>query len=320
MVFHLNRRLESRDFNQERWYQVTRSGSGDLAEITAKPSMQARGWRMAQIFGEKYHDLGYWRLDPGTVDKVRYKDLVKLHKEVTNKTEQTMLYGTGSISPSAIVTELEATLGQRDRFVPYHADPPDVETLTGITGRVVPDLTSGDVRLNLIFALEPDAKRLKPAEHLLLEKLLTQILLSRLRENEGLTYSGLITGWTLYGLTLWEAAVTCQPGQAHLVLAALRDELRRVTTSGCTADEIARARLGLTGKLVRSFSDPDQGLALLRRLAAWGSYPEHLLKTVAEMGDAHINDMAGKVVSADRFVFTALGPMFEEDLEVFELE
>jgi len=38
------------------------------------------------------------------------------------------------------------------------------------------------------------------------------------------------------------------------------------------------------------------------------------------MGDAHINDMAGKVVSADRFVFTALGPMFEEDLEVFELE
>ncbi len=270
--------------------------------------------------GEKYSDLGYWRPDPGILDGIRYKDLVKLHKKVAGKTGQTVLYGTGSLPLADVVAELEPTLGQRPDFDMFKVDSATLPLLKGISGRVVPDLTRGDVQLTVTFTPAPLAQPLILPEQLLLNTLLDQVLTSRLREAEGLTYSVTVTAWPLSGLTLWEIGVTCQPGQAHLALVAMREELRRLTSTGCSVDELARARLGLTGLLIRSLSDPDRGFARLRQFAAYGPVPTDLLGDLIRINAARINTLLRSSVSAEQLVFTALGPMFEEDIEMFDLE
>ncbi len=319
LAFHLDRRLKCREFHQARWFNLTLSGPEYLADVAADPEAQAWVWRMSQIFGADYYDLGFRQPDPDTVDKIRYKDLVKLHKSTAGKTGQTVLYGVGSVPIRTVMTALEKDLGRRDKYQAFTVDPPAVAKLDRIVGRVVPDLTRGDVMLRLNFPLVPEAANGGPAADMLLKALLSQALQSRLRETEGLTYAAWATADRVSGLTVWETHVTCQPGQAHLVLAAMREEIRRCTTSGFTEDEVARARLGLSGDLLRRFSDQDDAFNLLAQLATYGPLPADLLGNIAVLTPHGINQLAGQVLNPDRFAFTVIGPMFDEDLEDFEL-
>lgn len=319
LAFHLDRRLESHEFHQSRWFKLTLSGPGYLTAIATNPEAQSWVWRMSRIFGADYYDLGFWQPDPDTVDRIRYKDLVKLHKATAGKTGQMVLYGVGSVPVDDVMAALAKDLGRRDKYRPFTDDPPAVVSLDHITGRVISDLTRGDVMLRLSFPLAPGAADSGPAADLVLETLLSQSLQARLRETDGLTYAAWATADRVSGRTLWETHVTCQPGQAHLVMAAMRNELRRYTTSGFTADEVARARLAMTGHLVRKFSDQVAAFALLAELATYGPMPPDLLGNIAALTQSGINDLAKQVLSADRFAFTAVGPMFEEDLEEFDL-
>ncbi len=319
MAFHLARRLSSSDFNQERWYRVSEHGREFLDGRAAIPWILARGWRLEQIFGPEYHDLGYYRTKAKTAEKTRFKDLVKLHENVAGKSGQTMLYGAGSLATEKFVAALEKEFGSRDGYRVFGGKYPDVVLEEGTPGRVVPELGRGDVLLTLTFP--PETRRKKPdlAAILLLETLLDQTLTGRLRENEGLTYSVSVTARNLSGLTLWELSVTCQPGQAPLVLQVTREELEQIAASGFSLDDLARARLTLTGRLIRAFNDQDDGFEILARIGLFGGLPDDLLARIAGLKDTLINSMAARVVSPDRFAFTAVGPMFEEDIEQFEI-
>ncbi len=320
MVFHLERRLKSQNFNQERWSRTLRFGHDYLADIANMPDMRAEEWRYEQVLGTKYFDLGFSHPDPDIMDKIRYKDLVKLHKNVAGPTGQTVLYGAGSLPLDELVAALEPSLGRRKKFKLFTDKPPAAATLTRITGRVVSNLSSSHVALKLTFPIDETAVRPDVATELLLQTVLRQALLGRVREAEGLTYAVRVDNQPLSGLMLREVQVTCQPGQAHLVLAAIREELNRITDSGFTEDEVARARLSLTGYLIRSCSDQDDGFNLLQRLAAFGPLPDDLLGDVAALDTDRVNELTRRALSADRFAFTAVGPMFEEDIEMFEMD
>ena len=67
-------------------------------------------------------------------------------------------------------------------------------------------------------------------------------------------------------------------------------------------------------------SDPDRGFARLRQFAAYGPVPADLLGDLIRINAARINTLLRSSVSAEQLVFTALGPMFEEDIEMFDLE
>ena len=55
------------------------------------------------------------------------------------------------------------------------------------------------------------------------------------------------------------------------------------------------------------------------RLGAFGGMPTDLLGQIAQIEVDEVNDMAGRAVSPDKFAFTAVGPMFEEDIDQFDL-
>ncbi len=320
MAYHLERRLESEKFNQEKWARTIRSGATNLDEIGKKPQRRARGWRQEQILGPDYFDLGYSQPNAESMNKIRYKDLVKVHKKVAGATGQTVLYAAGNLPISTVVAALEPTLGQRDDFEMFDNTPEIKAEMTGIAGQIMTDPSRGDVALIISFPLAPQPFQPDLVTELLLRTLTSQAMTARLREKEGLTYSVFATNQPMSGLMLREIRVTCQPGQAHLVLAAIRQELERITTTGFSKDETARARLSLTGYLIRSCADQDDGFDLLSSLAAFGPLPDDLLAQIASLDTDRINDMSRQVFDADRFAFTAVGPIFEEDIEMFDMD
>lgn len=319
MAFHLARRLNSPEFNQEKWFLVSDNGRDYLERTAARPVMIARGWRWEQIFGSDYQDLGFFRPQAKTAEKTKYKDLVKLHKDVAGRSGQTVLFGAGDLPADEFVAALKKEFAGRDYYRDFTGPSPKVVIETGTPGRVVTELGRADVRLTLTFPPVSGRRKVDLAKVLLLETLLDQTLTGRLRENEGLTYSVFVMARPLSGLTLWEMQVTCQPGQAPLVLRVTREELTKITASGFSPDELARARLALTGRLIRLFNDQDDGFELLAQLGLFGGMPPDLLGRIAGLDAAAINAMAARVVSPDRFAFTAVGPMFEEDIEQFDL-
>ncbi|MFT5232647.1 MAG: putative Zn-dependent peptidase [Candidatus Krumholzibacteriia bacterium] len=320
MAKSLARRLESSQFNQERWNQVSRSGHSYLSDISNYATNIAAEWRMRQVLGDKYYDLGYWAPDSDTLDKIKYKDLVKLHERVAGKTGQTVLFGSGSLLASEVLVELDKTLGQRKSFEHYDGDRPEPALVSGITGKVVPDLSRGDVVLSVVFPVADLGISRSLVTELLLEALVRKGLMSRLRNAEGLTYNVGVNRSSQSGQVVWQVHVTCRRGQAHLVLEILREELRKFVGEGFVADDFARAQLTLTGRLIRSFSDADEGYQLLNSLTRFGPLPTNLLRRVAEARLSEVNELCRSAFSADRFAFTATGPMFEEDLEVFGVE
>ena len=118
---------------------------------------------------------------------------------------------------------------------------------------------------------------------------------------------------------MWEISVTCQPGQSQIVFPIIREELARVTETGFTADEIARARLNLTGQAIRYYSDQASGLAYLQRLAEIGKIPLEPLEEISAVTTAEVNTLARSAIDPGNFVFTATGPLFEEDIEKFDI-
>lgn len=67
-----------------------------------------------------------------------------------------------------------------------------------------------------------------------------------------------------------------------------------------------RTRLGLSGDL-------------MAQLATYGPPPADLLENIAILTPDGINQLASQVLDPDNFAFTVVGPMFDEDLEDFEL-
>jgi predicted Zn-dependent peptidase len=315
----LARRLDSREFNQERWYRLTRLGADWLAESAARADRRAAGWRLERVLGSEWRDLGWYRPDPEIVADVRYKDLSGLHRQVAGETGAMVLFGQGDAALDEVLPAVEMAFGGRGR---YRRDPaPAVEppALDGPSGRVFTDPGRGDVRLTVTFPAAPG-----PApgalDEWLLRTALQQALQSRLREAEGLTYAVWVTSLPMAGATVWEVAVTCRPGQGPAVLQALRDEVRRIDGGGFTADELARARLAACGQLLDATDVPGIGLRLLDRLANLPPPPPDLLAGIMAVDDAALNAMAAAALDADAVTYTAVGPLLEEDLERYAAE
>jgi len=320
IITTIEERISSREFNSIRWYSVTLWGDDYLRSILNRKINVARAWRWKQIFGPKHPSLGMWAPEPESFRKVKYKDLSKLHKDYVQKTGNLELFVAGGKTEDQVKPLLNRTFGHHDSW--RSREPEDVpETnIQGIRGKIIPDLTRGDVMLQFSFPLcHPETGSRPTTTVLALECALDQILTERLREQEGLTYGVSTRMYAAAGNQLWEISVTCQPGQSQTVFPIIREELARVTGTGFTADEIARARLDLTGQAIRNFSDQASGLAYLQRLAEIGKIPLEPLEKISAVTTAEVIALARSAIDSGNFVFTATGPLFEEDIEKFDI-
>jgi predicted Zn-dependent peptidase len=320
IITTVEKRVSSREFNSIRWYSVTRWGDEYLRSILNRKTNVAHAWRWKQIFGPKHPSLGMWAPEPESFRKVKYKDLSKLHKDYVQKTGNLELFVAGGKTESQVKPLLNQTFGQHDSWRSREPAEPPESNFQGIRGKIIPDLTRGDVRLEFSFPQSHPETGPRPTTTVLaLEVALDQILTERLREQEGLTYGVSTRMSAVAGNQLWEISVTCQPGQSHVVFSIVREELDRVSETGFTGDEIARARLNLTGQSIRNFSDQVSGVKYLQKLAEIGKIPMEPLEEISAVTTEEVNSLARSVIDPGNFIFTATGPLFEEDIEKFDI-
>ncbi len=315
----MGRRFKSREFNNGRWGAVLRWSDNSLARALQRPRNAARTWRWAQFLGDGHSYLSPWSPQPSTGSSIKYKDLQKLHGQVTKKVGNSILVSAGSLDCQAAEAALKnvfGNFGERKKRPGFSEGKQDV---SGIQGKVFHAPEKGDVRLTLTFAPHPvknPDEGLSTASFLLREALDLK-LTSRLREKEGLTYGVFCSVYATGTKIFWEVEVTCQPGQAPLVLGSLKDELAQCIGDGFTEDEWARARLRLLSKYIGAFSNAPSARTMLIKLATFGEIPNDPVAMVFNLKRERINTMAKIVLDADNFVFTATGPMFEEDIDQF---
>ena len=320
IITTIEERISSREFNSIRWYSVTRGGDDYLRDIRNRKINMARAWRWEQVFGPKHPSLGKWAPDPESFRKIKFKDFSKLHKKYVQSTGNLVLFIAGEKSEDQVKPLLNRTFGHRDSWRSREPEDLPETNIQGIRGKIIPDLTRGDVMLQFSFPLcHPETGPRPTTTVLALEVALDQILTERLREKEGLTYWVSTRMNAVAGNQSWEISVTCQPGQSAIVFPIIREELVRVTGTGFTADEIARARLNLTGQAIRNFSDQASGLAYLQHLAEIGNIPLEPLEEISAVTTEEVNALARSAIDTGNFVFTATGPLFEEDIEKFGL-
>ena len=320
IITAVDQRVSSREFNSIRWYSVTRWGDDYLSSIRNTKTHEARAWRWGQVFGPKHASLGMWAPNPESFGKVRYKDLSKLHKDYVQKTGNLALFVAGEKSGEQVKSLLNRTFGRHDSWRSREPEELPESNIQGIRGKIIPDLTRGDVMLEFSFPLcHPETGPHPTTTVLALERALDQILTERLREKEGLTYSVSTRTFAAEGNQLWEISVTCQPGQSQIVFAIIREELTRVSKTGFTGDEIARTRLILTGQAIRNFSDQVSGVKYLQHLAKIGKIPMEPLEEISAVTTEDVNTLARSAIDPQNFVFTATGPLFEEDIEKFDV-
>ncbi len=316
----VDKRVASREFNSMRWYSVIRWGEEYLRETRNRKIFQARAWRREQIFGSNHPSVGMWAPEPEKFKKLNYKDLVNLQKDYFQETGNLVLMVAGRESLAKVKPLLNRTFGQYDSWRPAKPVELPEAMVQGIHGKVIPDLTRGDVMLDISFPLvQPRSGPQATITALVLESALNQILTDRLREQEGLTYSVDAEVYSSTGYQMWEISVTCRPGQSHVVLACTRHELARIMETGFDDDEIARARLDLSGWAISNFSDHESGLRSLRHLAAFGDIPLKPLHEISMVKTEEVNALARWAIDPGNFVFTATGPLFEEDIEKFDI-
>jgi predicted Zn-dependent peptidase len=312
-------RLKNREFNKGRWSSALRFGEVNMTNIRERKRNAARAWRWGQLLGDDHPVIGTWAPDPETALGIKYNDLKKLHGKVAGNVGNTALVAAGPLDSQTVQNLLADSIGKKgERQAEWKAQRPDKKG-TGPRGRVIPDLEKADVRLVVSIGLQPlvAAGDSLGTTVILLEEALRKKLTSRLREQEGLTYAVFCDAYPLGGLILWEVEVTCQPAQAPLALASLRDELTCLGRDGFTPDEWARARLGVTSRALVAFAEAEKGLDWMLRLATFGEIPADPMARIFDVELDRINSLAADILDMDNFVYTATGPLFEEDIDQF---
>ncbi len=313
----LNKRLESDDFNLSYWRQIVRGGEDFFARRRAGASVRAWCFRWSSLFGEQHPILGLHDADPQTVRKIRYSDIQKLHRKVT-ETGRTSLVAIGDLDPEVLIPELEATFGRRGEYEEVPGEPAP-QPATGRHGKVIPNFEREDVRLEV--SLTPrscgEETPLSGGALAMLDAALQNRLRSRVRAEEGMTYDIQAMGQPGGGCVVPEIATTCHPSQAPAVFAVLIEELEGIAAEGFSADEISRAKLGCMKNLFGTLRDPESRFWHLIWLLSLREDPGRYQDQILDLSAEELNSLAHRYVSAQNLTFTVTGPLFEEDIQLF---
>jgi predicted Zn-dependent peptidase len=314
----IGERLRSDRLNTSVWAEVRRRAPDRFASKRGAAENIAAAWRCGQILGPDHPALSHWAPDPAITDGLKYAALQKLHRRAATPDGDLTLTALGALSPDSVLAVLEPRFGRHGRYEPLPSSPPPPGP-GAIAGKIVFSPMETDVDLTLAFpAHRPDPAATQPGlTLLLLGELVTQALDSRLRQQEGWTYHArcrieIASGWALPEIT-----VTCQPGQAFAVFDLVRQELARLGR-GVGPDEFERARLHLLTRLLLSADDRADLNAWLQFVTGFGPVPADPITALLTITDEDTAGAMASLLPESRFVFTATGAIFEDDLGSFE--
>jgi predicted Zn-dependent peptidase len=308
----LVRRLDDDAFNFAFWGGVLAAAPGAFAIQNSRPADVARTFRWSAHFGDDHPVMGLWCGDETAIARMRYKDVQKRHRELARGCA-TRLLAVGDIDADSLVAALEPSFGRRHRYEepPSSVLPPREP---GVKGRIVPAFDQHDVSLSLTF---PPASTDPPAtgiELALLEELVQARLFGRLRSEMGQAYFVAVSTTPVASSVVAEASTSCRAEAGPAVLAGIRAELRALAGQGPDEVEMQRARLAVVQQLVRSLADADAAADCLSALAKAGPLPTEPLAAVNAVTVDRVRELLSAHLPPDDFAFTAVGPIFEDDL------
>jgi predicted Zn-dependent peptidase len=311
-------RLLSDRLNTSAWANVRRRAPGRFANTRGGAENIAAAWRCKRILGPDHPAVSRWAPDPDMVERTNYDQIQKLHRRATAPDGEMMLTAFGALSPDSVLAVVDPHFGRRGRYVPLPASPPPPGP-GAIAGRIVFSPIEKDIDLTLAFpAHGPLPGAAQPGLTLmLLADLVTQALDSRLRQQEGWTYSARCRFQAAGDWALPEISVTCQPGQAFAVFDLVRQELGRLGRS-VTPDEFERARLRLVTDLLRSADDREALGGWIRFVTRFGPLPADPVAAALAIDSSELDRALAAVLPGDRFVFTATGAIMEDELGQFD--
>ena len=315
----LKARLESDDFNLARWQRLLAGGSATFARMRRQPTNQARLYRWSLLFGEDHPVLGRWRGDLRTIDKIKYKDIQKFHRQVVANGHNHLI-AAGEFDVNELSGILAGDFGGTEGFTLQRGESPP-QLLTGREGVVFPAFDKQDVRLTLSFPplVHAAAQETGWSELKLLEEVLRMRLQARLRLEAGLVYTVAVAVQEGAGFLVLEVYTSCLPARAPDVLESIRAVLQELGTVGVDTDTLLRAQLLVAGQLLGRLTDPVRGYELLEEMVSWGEVPENPLASLLAVTEPELTRLLARCVPADRFVFSVTGPLFAEDIALFDL-
>lgn len=305
-------RLDDDEFSVAHWSDALAKAPARFAAQAEQPDNVATVYRWSTLLGADHPALGIWQGDATAARGLRYKDLQKLHREVSG-CRTLELVVVGAADPESVVSALSASFGRRDRYKKMSPSvlPPRAP---GVSGRIVPAFDQLDVALTLTFgpaAASPPATGL---ELNLMTELVRARLHGRLRSEMGRTYGVAVVARPMSGFVLTEIGASCLPAAAPAMLASLRGELESLVDPGPTRAEMARAQLAVCQRIVAAFAAADAAADLLQSLLMAGSLTDAPLAALNDMTMKRLRELIACHLTPDSFAFSAVGPVFEDDL------
>lgn len=306
--------LENDRLDVDRWQDVHRWMDTTPRDQRLRGTVRARLRRWEMLFGDESPVLGALVPEPAEGRKIGYEQMQELHRKL-RKQEGLRLFVVADPAHLDCRPVLEDTFGRgkvRDRKEPA---PPEI-VLAGVRGEVIADFQERDVELAVTFPPipVPDADLSWAAVHLSV-RIARSRLRERLREREGLAYYCWVRlGW-VGDAALAELTTASRPQDAARVYRIVREELRALTSFD--EAELRRAQLTLVKGRARWWSSGDTAERDLVGMSRWGDPPPDPVAAIVDVDPVEVRRALATWVDPERFAFTVLGPLVEEEIGRF---
>jgi predicted Zn-dependent peptidase len=302
----------------DEWRGLQRVLGSSLKSLGRSGWMRAIRSRLSALFGPEHPMVGPYAADEEDAERVLYKNVAELEKDLA-RGEGLQIFLAGD--PDAVGAEgTDETLRKlkarerKKRVVP--------ETrLEGISGAVIPVFHKLDVDLVLSFppfSVGADGDPDWAATELGLEVARYRIR-ERLREQLGLVYFVWLADRTAGDALVIEVGTAGRPEDMTQVFQELWRSLAVLAADGFTEEELARARLACVRRTARWWDSPSRVDGALVDMSRHGSLPEDPPGALLAAGADEVAAAIGSWLRPDRFAFSLVGPLLEEDLERFQV-
>ncbi len=299
----------------------------ELAKIHHRSDISRRNDNVRQIAGREFDKIIYgpqsvyaWQTEYATIDNITRDDLVAFHNKFYRPNNM-MLAVWGDFDTDQIIVMIEKAFGEWEKGDVEIPAVPKVQYEFKPTVNLVrkEDINQACIRLGHIGGLmsDPDYFAL-----LVMNRALSDRVFKNVRSREGLAYSAYGSygaGFDHPGVFL----VSCQTKSEATVYAtrAMIDEVRKITESEITDEELALAKEGFLNSFVFNFESKGQ---IVRRLMTleYFDYPADFLQrtktNVEKVTKADVLRVAKKHLQPDKLEILAVGKPddFDEPLSV----
>ena len=308
--------LRSEELPASDWNGIHRSIDSHYGTQQRRGAQRAARWRWETLLSEEDPTLGRLSPLPEEAKKIKFTDAKKAHGKLTELAGASLFVVT---SPQHAECEdlVEGVFGSLESKDGKPGELPTCD-LEGVTGHIVPEFRQQD--LDLVLEFPPVVRGDGPAAWArarLAETVAEDRLKFRLREKEGLVYFLHVELVSVPAGVVPRISTACRPDDGPRTFAVLREEMARLR-EGVAEAELSQARLAELRDRARWPDSSSRATSALADLARYGPVPEDPHGVLMEIGAEDVTVAIREWMSPDRFVYSIVGPLFEEDITRFE--